>query len=96
MSVCIEFADPAYAPVMLAEGERLSERLSILDAPLLFGCRMGLCGTCVIRVDVVRGTLAPPNDDERETLDLVAPGDRRARLACQLAATADLRIDSRP
>lgn len=93
MSVSIEFTNAGYAPVMLAHGARLCEQLTILNSPLLFGCRMGICGTCVIRCDVMRGTLAPPDENERETLDIVAPGDGRARLACQLTATADLRIE---
>lgn len=93
MSVAIAFDHPAYPPVLLTEGDRLCERLTILNSPLLFGCRMGICGTCVIRVDVLRGAIEPPSDDERETLELVSPGDPRARLACQLRATADLRIE---
>ena len=93
MSVSIDFVNSGHATVTLAEGEVLSEHLSILNSPLLFGCRMGLCGTCVIRIEVLRGTLAPPSADESETLDLVAPDDPRARLACQLTATADLRIE---
>jgi ferredoxin len=96
MSVSIRFAESGYAPVTLADGELLSERLTILNSPLLFGCRMGLCGTCIIRLEVLRGAVAAPDDDERETLDVVAPGDPRARLACQLAATADLLIEPCP
>lgn len=93
MSVSIEFVNPGYAPVTLADGALLCEELTILNSPLLFGCRMGICGTCVIRCEVVRGTLAPPEENERETLEIVAPGDARARLACQLTAVADLRIE---
>ena len=93
MSVAIEFVNPGYPPVLLAEGDVLSEHLNVLNSPLLFGCRMGICGTCIIRLEVLRGTLAEPSDDERELLDLIAPGDARARLACQLRATADLRIE---
>lgn len=96
MSVSIEFANRGYPPLLLDEGAVLSERLNVLNSPLLFGCRMGICGTCVIRLEVVRGTLPPPSAAERELLDLIAPGDARARLACQIAATADLRIERIP
>jgi ferredoxin len=93
VSVSIEFTDRRYAPLLLDDGAALSERLNVLNSPLLFGCRMGICGTCAIRLDVMRGSVAPPGAEERETLELVAPGDPRARLACQLTATADLRIE---
>ena len=89
----IEFVDAAYAAVPLVDGAILCEHLTLGNSPLLFGCRTGICGTCVVRVDVLRGALPPPAEDERELLALLAPGDPRARLACQLAAVADLRIE---
>jgi ferredoxin len=93
MSVSIEFAGSSHPPVQLGEGSVLSEHLNALNSPLLFGCRMGICGTCVVRVHVLRGALPSPSDAERELLELVAPGEDRARLACQLTAIADLLIE---
>jgi ferredoxin len=91
----IEFVNSGYRPVMLCEGAVLSEHLSVGNSPLLFGCRTGICGTCVIRLQVLHGAVTAPSADERELLDLIAPGDARARLACQLTAVADLRIERR-
>jgi ferredoxin len=67
--------------------------LTVLNSPLLFGCRSGLCGTCLIEVECSpEAALEPPEATEREALDLYAPGNPRARLACQLALCADVRI----
>lgn len=68
----------------------LSEELDASNSPVLFGCRTGLCGTCV--VEVVEGAqhLAPPNEEEREILDIYAEGRPHARLACQLDVQGDI------
>jgi hypothetical protein len=38
------------------------------------------------------GILTDPTPEEQELLDIVAPGNPRARLACQLALCADITI----
>jgi ferredoxin len=75
--------------VVLAEGANLSEHLTVENSPVLFGCRTGICGTCLVQVD---GDISPPGDEEQDLLDVVAPGDPRARLACQLELTADIEL----
>jgi ferredoxin len=65
--------------------------LDVRNSPVLFGCRTGLCGTCLARVE---GTLPPPSAEEREVLDILAPGDTKARLLCQLSAQDDLCIEA--
>ena len=73
----------------------LSAYLDVNNSPILFGCRTGICGTCVCVVRVVgEGCLPPPSDDEREVLDLVAPKTMNARLACKLDLTTDISIYS--
>lgn len=85
--------DEGWSPVELPYGSNLSENLSINNSPLLFGCRTGICGTCVIEVaEESNGELPPPSDDERELLDLMAPGNPRARLACQIQISADIKV----
>lgn len=81
MSPRVCFADGAFAPVEIPEGVGLAERLTVRNSPVLFGCRTGICGTCLSRV---HGEIAPPEADEREMLDLLAPGVADARLLCQL------------
>lgn len=89
----ISFAPASHAPVSLERGALLSEHLSVENSPLLFGCRTGICGTCLIEVEeAINGELAAPTADELELLEIIAPGNRRARLACQIELRADIRI----
>ena len=56
---------------------------------MLFGCRTGLCGTCLV---TVTGDLAPPSAAEQEILDMLAPGNSQARLACQIDVMGECAI----
>lgn len=88
---CIRFSHPGYAAICLPRGAVLSEELDIVNSPLLFGCRTGICGTCLVEVEAEEnGALAGPSADETELLSLVAPDNPRARLACQIEVAADL------
>jgi ferredoxin len=87
--------DPGHAPVRLPRHTPLAEALDVTNSPLLFGCRTGACGTCMIEVEPA-GALPPPSDDERELLEIFAPGDPKARLACQLDLACDLRCRPHP
>ncbi len=40
----------------------------------------------------LNGKLDAPASDERELLSLMAPGNPRARLACQIRLSADIRV----
>lgn len=89
----IDFLPKTHAPVQLEAGARLSEHLSVANSPLLFGCRTGICGTCLIEVVAERnGELPAPAEDEKELLEIIAPDNPRARLACQLAVCADMTV----
>lgn len=71
----------------------MSEHLTIENSPVLFGCRTGICGTCLIEVEEEqRGTLPVPEADEKEMLEIIAPDIGRARLACQIELCADITI----
>ncbi|MEL6223954.1 MAG: 2Fe-2S iron-sulfur cluster-binding protein [Cyanobacteria bacterium J06627_8] len=85
----ISFADDAFAPVTVATHQSLADVLTVQNSPVLFGCRTGICGTCLVHVT---GTVAPPDDDEQELLDVLAPACPHARLACQLDVTNDVAI----
>lgn len=56
-----------------------------------FGCRNGLCGTCIITILAGGEHLKPPTEQEKATLaDLGAkPGQR---LGCQIKITHNLKI----
>ena len=85
----IHFPDTTYPPIDLAPHQSLSEQLTIRNSPILFGCRTGICGTCLVEV---QGEIAPPDPEELEMLDLIAPNRPQARLACQIDLTADVQI----
>jgi len=87
----IEFPGTPFAPVDLPDLSSLSLHMTVQNSPLLFGCRSGLCGTCLIEVEADE-PLPPPDSAEAEALELYAPGNPRARLACQLRVSAGLRI----
>jgi len=89
----IHFSERNYAPVRLKAGAILSEHLTIENSPLLFGCRTGICGTCLSVVEAVGcGEIAAASEDERDLLDIIAPDNPKARLACQIALSADITI----
>jgi ferredoxin len=89
----VEFPGTDFESVELADLASLPLHLTVQNSPLLFGCRSGLCGTCLIEVEALGPEqIAPPHADEIEALELYAPGNLRARLACQLVLTADIRV----
>ena len=90
---CVSFSPASHPPVRLPRGAALAEHLSVENSPLLFGCRTGICGTCLIEVEeAANGEMVEPAADELELLEIIAPENRRARLACQIELCADLRI----
>lgn len=89
----ISFSPESHAAVRLKEGAILSEHLTVENSPVLFGCRTAVCGTCLIEIlSEENGLLACPGEDEKELLEIIAPENPRARLACQIALAADIRI----
>lgn len=76
----------------LPAGADLAFALNATNSPLLLACRTGICGTCL--VEVLEGEIDPPDEEEREMLELLAPGYALARLACQLRATGGLVLRS--
>jgi ferredoxin len=94
MSRQVGFGDSSrFAPVVLEEGSNLSEHLTVRNSPILFGCRTGICGTCLIEVSEEKnGKLHARTEEEEDLLPLIAPGNPAARLACQICINADIRI----
>jgi ferredoxin len=85
----VTFQDTSYEPQMVSEGMSLSEELDASNSPLLFGCRTGICGTCIVEVE---GDLPPPGEDEQEILEIYAEDNPKARLACQVDMTCSVHI----
>jgi ferredoxin len=89
----VEFPGTGFCPLEVPHCAPLALHLTVHNSPVLFGCRSGLCGTCLVEVEPIgKETLAPPDALEAETLGLHAPENSKARLACQLRVSADLRI----
>ena len=88
----VDFPHTPFPPVELPQGVRLAVELTAVNSPILFGCRSGICGTCLVNAEYVDQEFAPPSDEEQEVLEIFAPGNRRARLACQLKLTGNLRL----
>lgn len=89
MSHTISFPNSDHASLTLEVHTPLADKLTVQNSPILFGCRTGICGTCLV---TVTGDVAPPGPDEQELLDILAPDCPNARLACQLDVTHDLEI----
>tara|TARA_B100000315_G_C14446659_1_gene527128 strand:+ start:131 stop:409 length:279 start_codon:yes stop_codon:yes gene_type:complete len=63
------------------------------DTSILFGCRDGACGACMIRVKKGAENLSKMEDDERDFLETMAAEDDE-RLACQCKVKGDVVIVS--
>ncbi|BAY98979.1 ferredoxin [Tolypothrix tenuis PCC 7101] len=85
----ISFPGTNYPPINLQPHQNLSEYLTIQNSPVLFGCRTGICGTCLVEVI---GEISPPLPDEQEMLNTLVPNHPNVRLACQLDIIADVEI----
>ncbi len=87
----IEFVDARFVPMEVTTGQPLPEFLTVQNSPVLFGCRTGLCGTCVVGVE---GDVDEPSIAELEIVELYAAGNPLARLACQLQVRGDVVLTS--
>jgi ferredoxin len=89
----ISFEDENFKPVEVHPGSSLGDVLDGPHSPVFFGCKSGNCGTCLVEVDAEGASqLTPPDELEVELLETLAPGNPRARLACQLAPQTSLRL----
>ncbi len=62
------------------------------DTSILFGCRDGACGACMIKVLEGSEHISPMKDDERDFLETMAAQENE-RLACQCKVTGDIVIE---
>lgn len=72
----------------------LSEVLDATNSSILFGCRTGICGTCLVKIVEGKENIDPPNKDEEEYLEIVADEDD-LRLACQLCPKGNIKLNYR-
>jgi ferredoxin len=62
------------------------------ETSILFGCRDGACGACMIRVLENPQNLSPMEDHERDFLETMAARDDE-RLACQCKVLGDVTVE---
>jgi ferredoxin len=62
------------------------------DTSILFGCRDGACGACMVRVLEGAENLSSMQDDERDFLETMA-AEPNERLACQCRVRGDVKLE---
>ncbi len=62
------------------------------DTSILFGCRDGACGACMVKVLKGAEHLSPMKDDERDFLETMGAADNE-RLACQCKVFGDVTLE---
>jgi ferredoxin len=62
------------------------------DTSILFGCRDGACGACMVRVIEGAENLTAMKDDERDFLETMA-AEENERLACQCRVLGDVTLE---
>ncbi|MEL6553718.1 MAG: 2Fe-2S iron-sulfur cluster-binding protein [Cyanobacteria bacterium J06621_11] len=87
--ITIIFPDTNFPQLAADQTEPLSTQLTLQNSPILFGCRTGICGTCLV---LATGDIQSPTAEEQEVLDILVPGCATARLACQLKPTGDISL----
>jgi ferredoxin len=76
----------------LEKNSKLIDMCEEHDTSILFGCRDGACGACIIRVKEGQKNLSPMEEDEKDFLETMAADDDE-RLACQCSITGDATIE---
>ncbi|MCF8059910.1 MAG: (2Fe-2S)-binding protein [Bacteriovoracaceae bacterium] len=71
----------------------LSESADITTCPVLFGCRTGICGTCLVLVTSGSENITKACEDELELLSIIAVDQPNARLACQFRVKGDIELE---
>lgn len=89
MNCQISFPNTKFTPMELKCHESLTEHLTTKNSPVLFGCRTGLCGTCLVEII---GDIPPPTEEEKEVLEILAPDNPNARLACKIDLVENITI----
>ena len=70
--------------VELDAGECLLDADDRAGLPIIFGCRGGACGTCLVEVLSGAENLSELTAEEEILLPVLAPGGTNLRLACQV------------
>lgn len=88
----IEFLNSAHDSIELEEESSLSEALNVQNSPILFGCRTGICGTCLVQIEGETKLTPPADEDELEVIEVFSDGEVGLRLACQIKIKENLKM----
>jgi len=72
-------------------GENFIENMDVMNSPVLFGCRTGICATCIVKVLEGSENLPPISDKELEVIDMYTK-EPNCRLACQINVTGNVKL----
>jgi ferredoxin len=76
----------------VSQGYAMIDMCEEHDTSILFGCRDGACGACMIRVLEGPQNLSPMQESERDFLETMA-AESNERLACQCKVLGDVKIE---
>lgn len=62
------------------------------DTSILFGCRDGACGACMVKVLEGKENLSAMEEHEKDFLETMA-AEPDERLACQCKVTGDVKLE---
>lgn len=74
------------------DGYQLIEMCEDHDTSILFGCRDGACGACMVKVLEGKEHISPMENDEKDFLETMA-AEENERLACQCKVYGDVKIE---
>ena len=78
--------------VDVAEGYCLIDMSEEHDTSILFGCRDGACGACMVKVLKGKENISPAGEDEKDFLETMA-AEEDERLACQCKVYGDVELE---
>lgn len=73
-------------------GQTLTDICDQHPTSILFGCRDGVCGTCLIEVESGIESISGITEAEQDMLEIMAEGNPKARLGCQCVIHGDVRL----
>jgi ferredoxin len=73
------------------EGVELSKQLDSTNSPILFGCRTGICGTCLLNVEEGKENCNDIGEDETELLEIISE-EPNARLGCLIKCSGNIKV----
>ena len=75
----------------VSKDRELSRELDATNSPILFGCRTGICGTCLVVIEEGEENTNDADADELEFLEIVSE-DPKARLACKMTCQGPVKL----